>query len=60
MISVWKTKVCFFKQSLFVFLKIKLKTDNCLLLEKDNILNLLEDKVCAKKIGIYWWIKMRV
>ena len=38
-------------------LKKKIISDNCLLREKYNILNL--SSVC-KKIKIYWWIKMKV
>ena len=38
----------------------KIVTNKCLLRAKDNILNLLKRESVYKKIGIYWWIKMRV
>lgn len=41
-------------------LEKKIVTNKCLLLrEKYNILNLPKREIICKKIGIYWWIKMR-
>ena len=38
----------------------KIVTNKCLSREKDNILSLLKRESVCRKIGIYWWIKMRV
>ena len=41
-------------------LEKKIVTNKCLLRDKNNILNLLERESVCKKIGIYWWMKIRV